>query len=125
MFARLTRSLPLDPTLCSARDRPGAGLRFRYYSGEMAMRSDRSEVKTKAGQYRALVGFRRASARKSALRRLSLEGLEARTLLATLPGSLLTAVPRATLPAPLVVPNSQVNVSASRGGREHALDCGR
>ncbi|SIO68013.1 Proprotein convertase P-domain-containing protein, partial [Singulisphaera sp. GP187] len=52
------------------------------------MRSERSEVKAKAGQNQALVGFRRESARKSALRRLTLEGLEERTLMSTLPAPL-------------------------------------
>lgn len=82
------------------------------------MRSERSEVKAKVGHNRALVGFRRESARKSALRRLTLEGLETRTLLATLPGSLLVPTQQSMLPAPLVVPNSQVNVSAGARGDE-------
>ncbi|WP_406701360.1 Ig-like domain-containing protein (plasmid) [Singulisphaera sp. Ch08] len=79
------------------------------------MRSERSEVKAKAGHNRALVGFRRESARKSAMRRLTLEGLETRTLMATLPGSLLVSVQQSTLPAPYVDPNGPVTVSTSRG----------
>ena len=75
------------------------------------MRSERSEVKAKGGHDQALAGLRRESARKSALRRLTLESLEERTLLATLPGSLLAPIPQSTLPAPLVVPNSPINVS--------------
>lgn len=59
------------------------------------MRSERSEVKTKAGHDQAQVGLRRESARKSSARRLALEHLEERTLLATLPQPLvpLTATP--------------------------------
>lgn len=83
------------------------------------MRSERSEVNAKGGQDRAQVGMRRRSARKSALRRLTLETLESRTLLATLPGSLLAPLPQSTLPSPVLVPDStQYNVSRAVRGDE-------
>src|SRR5215213_888500 len=77
------------------------------------MRSEPSEVRAKGGRARSLAGLSRGSARKSALRRLSLEGLESRELLATIPEALLSLIPTSTLPAPSVPLSSQVNVSGS------------
>src|SRR2546423_1300255 len=75
------------------------------------MRSERSEVKAKGGRARSLAGFSRGSARKSALRRLSLEDLESRMLLTTFPQSLLDQTRPSTLPAPVVPVNSQIDIT--------------
>src|SRR5690349_4481560 len=65
------------------------------------MRWDSSEVKAKGGRARSPIGSRRGPARKSVLRRLALEDLEPRTLLAAQP-----------LPAPGVDPAATlVNIS--------------
>src|SRR3954454_23018190 len=73
------------------------------------MRPESSEVGTKGSRVRPHTGSRRGPARHSMLRRLALEGLEARTLLATSPVSLSTLTP-ATLLA-----SSNKAISAQRG----------
>src|SRR3954451_6308757 len=66
------------------------------------MRSEPAKVGTKGTRGRTLRGSRRELARNSMLRRIALEALEPRTLMAV-------------LPTPTVLPNSQVDVSTSRG----------
>src|SRR4051794_39200742 len=80
------------------------------------MRSEPSEVKAKGGRARSLVGLRRGSARKSALRRLSLEDLESRMLLTTGPEQLLGLTQPSTLPAPVVPVTGPINISGSDFG---------
>ena len=72
------------------------------------MRSERSEVGSKGGRVRPKNGSRRGPIRSSQLRRLALEGLETRTLLATTQVNLL---PQSVLPAATVESNSQYDIS--------------
>ena len=71
------------------------------------MRSDASEVESKGSRARTRAGLRGKLARSSTLRRMALEGLEARTMLSTTTTS--------TLPSPAVALNSQINLSGSEG----------
>src|SRR3954451_2174658 len=66
------------------------------------MRSEPAKMGTKGTRGRTLRGPRRGLARNSMLRRIALEALEPRTLMAV-------------LPTPTVLPNSQVDISNSRG----------
>src|SRR5689334_19902114 len=78
----------------------------------MAMRSQASEIKGKGTSGRSLFGSRRGAERKSALRRLALEGLEPRTLLATGPQALIAQTPLSNLPSPSV-PQGNIPIDVS------------
>src|SRR4051812_22590089 len=69
--------------------------------GEVAMRSEPAKMGTKGTRGRTR-GPRHGIARNSMLRRIALEALEPRTLMAV-------------VPTPTVLPNSQVDISTSRG----------
>src|SRR4051794_32011299 len=62
------------------------------YCGELAMRSEPSQVRPKENRRRSPAGPRRSKARAAAHRRVALESLEPRTLLATLPAPVVTTL---------------------------------
>src|SRR5580693_8568645 len=61
-----------------------------HEAGETDMRRQPNELKTKGTRVQSREGSRRAEAKRSQLRRLMLEGLEERTLMATAPLPIVT-----------------------------------